>query len=199
MKDEVRGHGKSPPDAPPSMTELLAAWSDGDRSALDQLTPLVYEELRRMARRQMNRERQGHTLQTTALVNEAYLRLIDQRHVRWQNRAHFFAIAAQMMRRILIDHARAKHFEKRGGGRPRVALDEAAVLSDERAGELVALDEALAALSEVDERKGRVVELRYFGGLSVEEAAEVLKVSPDTITREWRRARAWLHREMQRT
>jgi RNA polymerase sigma factor (TIGR02999 family) len=181
------------------MTELLAAWSDGDRSALDQLAPLVYDELRRMARRQMNRERAGHTLQTTALVNEAYLRLIDQKSVRWQNRAHFFAIAAQMMRRILIDHARAKHFGKRGGGAPRVALDEAAVLSDERAGELVALDEALRALSQIDERKGRIVELRYFGGLSVEEAAEVLKVSSDTVTREWRRARAWLHREMQRT
>jgi RNA polymerase sigma factor (TIGR02999 family) len=180
------------------MTRLLAAWSEGDREALERLLPLVEEELHRLAHRYMKREREGHTLQTTALVNEAYLRLIDQRDVRWQSRAHFFGIAAQMMRRILIDHARRKHFDKRGGGAPHVALDEAAVVSDERAAELVALDEALDALSKVDERKSRVVELRYFGGLSVEETAEVLKVSPDTVTREWRRAKAFLHRELQR-
>jgi RNA polymerase sigma-70 factor (ECF subfamily) len=159
---------------------------------------MVEGELRQLARRYMSRERPGHTLQTTALVNEAYLRLVDQREVRWQNRAHFFGIAARMMRRILIDHARRKRFEKRGGGAAHVALDEAAVVSDERAAELVALDEALAVLSKVDERKGRVVELRYFGGLSVEETAEVLHVSPDTVTRDWRRAKAFLRRELQR-
>ena len=192
-------HARLPSDSPHNMTQLLVAWSNGDPSALDELAPLVYDELRRLARRQMSREREGHTLQTTALVNEAYLRLIDQRDVRWQNRAHFFAIAAQMMRRILIDHARSRHYEKRGGGAPRVALEEAAELSDERAAELVALDEALRSLSEIDERKSRVVELRFFGGLSTEEIAEVVGCSPDTVTREWRRAKAWLHREMQRT
>ena len=180
------------------MTQLLVAWSGGDRAALDELAPLVYDELRRIARRHMKREREGHTLQTTALVNEAYMRLIDQREVRWQNRAHFFAIAARMMRRILIDHARGRHYEKRGGGAPHVALDEAAELSDGRAAEMVALDEALDALAALDERKGRVVEMRFFGGLSAEEIAEVLGVSPDTVAREWRRAKAWLHREMQR-
>jgi RNA polymerase sigma factor (TIGR02999 family) len=180
------------------MTQLLVAWSNGDEAALDELAPLVYDELRRMARRQMNREREGHTLQTTALVNEAYLRLVDQRDVRWQNRAHFFAIAARMMRRILIDHARSLRYEKRGGGAHKVSLEEAAELSGARAAELVALDEALNALAELDARKSRVVELRFFGGLSVEETAEVLSVSPETVTRDWRRAKAWLHREMQK-
>jgi RNA polymerase sigma-70 factor, ECF subfamily len=184
----------SPP--PKEMTRLLLAWSGGDRSALDRLLPLVEEELHRLAHRYMSREREDHTLQTTALVNEAYLRLIDQRRVRWQNRAHFFAIAAQTMRRILIDHARRRAFAKRGGGARELQLDEAAVLTDERASELVALDDALRALADVDERKSRVVELRFFGGLSVEETAEVLGVSPDTVTREWRRARAFLRREM---
>jgi RNA polymerase sigma-70 factor (ECF subfamily) len=145
----------------------------------------------------MSREREGHTLQTSALVNEAYLKLCDQTRVRWQNRAHFFAIAAQTMRRILIDHARRRAFAKRGGGARELQLDEAAVLTDERAAELVALDEALQTLAEVDERKSKVVELRFFGGLSVEETAEVLGVSPDTVTREWRRARAFLRREIQ--
>ena len=146
----------------------------------------------------MSRERHGHTLQTTALVNEAYLRLIDQKQVRWQNRAHFFAIAAQMMRRILINHARDRAAVRRGGaGARKVSLDDVAELSNERASELVALDEALDSLAEIDERKSRVVELRYFGGLSVEETAEVLGVSPDTVTREWRRAKAFLHRELQ--
>jgi RNA polymerase sigma factor (TIGR02999 family) len=187
-----------PLPSPREMTRLLAAWSEGDRDALERLLPLVEGELHRLAHRYMRRERPGHTLQTSALVNEAYLRLVDQRDVRWQSRAHFFGIAAQMMRRILIDHARRKHFEKRGGGAAHVALDEAAVVSDERAAELVALDEALTALAKVDGRKSRVVELRYFGGLSVEETAEVLKVSPDTVTREWRRAKAFLHRELQR-
>ncbi|HEY6229697.1 MAG TPA: sigma-70 family RNA polymerase sigma factor [Pyrinomonadaceae bacterium] len=183
--------------SPHEMTQLLAAWSDGDREALDRLLPLVEDELHRLAHHYMNRERAGHTLQTTALVNEAYLRLIDQREVRWQNRAHFFAIAAQMMRRILIDHARRQAYAKRGGGARKVSLAEVAVLTDERAAELVALDEALNGLARIDERKARVVELRYFGGLTVEETATVLKVSPDTVTREWRRARAWLHREIQ--
>jgi len=187
------------PSLPPHETsQLLIAWGNGDREALDKLFPLVEAELHRLARRYMSRERPGHTLQTTALVNEAYLRLIDQRQVRWQNRAHFFGIAAQLMRRILVDHARKRAYQKRGGGALQVSLEEAAVLSDERAAELVALDEALCSLAEIDERKSKVVEMRYFGGLSVEEVAEVLGVSPDTVTREWRRARAWLHRELQR-
>jgi RNA polymerase sigma factor (TIGR02999 family) len=176
------------------VTQLLNAWSDGDRSALDRLLPLVEDELHRLAHRYMSHEREGHTLQTTALVNEAYLKLIDQK-VEWQNRAHFFGIAAQIMRRILIDHAR-KHLGPRHGGGNTISLDEVAVVSDERASELVALDEALTTLAAVDERKGRVVELRYFGGLSVEETAIVLGVSADTITREWRRAKAFLRREL---
>jgi RNA polymerase sigma-70 factor, ECF subfamily len=183
---------------PQEMTRLLAAWSDGDRAALEQLFPLVEAELHRLARRYMSRERPDHTLQTTALVNEAYLRLVDQRDVRWQNRAHFFGIAARIMRRILIDHARSHRYAKRGGGAQKVELEEAAVMTVARASELVALDEALEALSRVDERKGKIVELRYFGGLTVEEAAEVLGVSPDTVTREWRRAKAFLRRELQR-
>ncbi|MDX6612329.1 MAG: hypothetical protein QOD75_1515 [Blastocatellia bacterium] len=186
----------APESSPHEMTQLLAAWSDGDREALDKLLPLVEHELHRLAHRYMNHERDGHTLQTTALVNEAYLRLIDQREMRWQNRAHFFAIAAQMMRRILIDHARKQAYAKRGGGARKVSLDEVDALTDERAQELVALDEALAGLARIDERKSRVVELRFFGGMSVEETAEVLKISTDTVTRDWHRARAWLHREL---
>ncbi len=177
------------------VTQLLAAWSDGDGSALDKLLPLVADELHRLAHRYMSHERPDHTLQTTALVNEAYLKLIDQKNVHWQNRAHFFGIAAQIMRRILIDHAR-RHLGAQRGGAETISLDEVAVVSDERAAELVALDEALTSLAKVDERKGRVVELRYFGGLSVEETAEVLAVSPDTITRDWRRAKAFLRREL---
>ena len=184
--------------SPQEMTELLAAWSDGDRDALDRLLPLVERELHRLAHHYMSRERPDHTLQTSALVNEAYLKLVDQTRVRWQNRAHFFAIAAQTMRRILIDHARRRRYDKRGGGARALPLDEAAHVSDERAAELVALDDALKLLQQVDERKARVVELRYFGGLSIEETAEVLKVSPDTIGREWRRARAFLLREMEK-
>jgi len=180
------------------MTDLLAAWSDGDREALDRLLPLVERELHRLAHHYMSRERPDHTLQTSALVNEAYLKLVDQTRVRWQNRAHFFAIAAQTMRRILIDHARRRRYDKRGGGARPLPLDEAAHITDERAAELVALDDALKLLQDVDERKARVVELRYFGGLSVEEVSEVLKVSPDTVGREWRRARAFLLREMER-
>ena len=178
------------------VTRLLAAWGDGDRSALDRLIPLVERELHQLAHRYLSRERPGHTLQTTALVNEAYLRLVDQRRTRFESRTHFFAIAAQIMRRILVNHARDRAAEKRGGGVRKVSLDDAAVLSDERAEELVALDEALDTLAELDGRKARVVELRYFGGLSVEETAEVLGVHPNTVTREWGQAKAFLHREL---
>jgi len=176
------------------VTRLLIAWGEGDQTALDEVLPLIYQELRRMARRHLGRERGGHTLQTTALVHEAYLRLIDQKAVAWQNRAHFFAIAAQMMRRILVDHARARHYQKRGGGIQRVSFDEALVVSDERAAEVVALDEALTGLAEFDPRKSQIVELRFFGGLSIEETAEVLGVSPGTVMRDWTLAKTWLQR-----
>ena len=178
------------------LTQLLIDCSAGSQDAFDQLFPVVYEELRRLAHRYMSRERQGHTLQTTAVVHEAYLRLIDQKHVQWQNRAHFFAIAARMMRRILITHAQSHAYAKRGGGAIKVSLDEAAILSQERAGELVALDEALNNLAAIDPRRSQVVELRFFGGLSNEEIAEVLKISPNTVTRDWNVAKAWLYREM---
>jgi RNA polymerase sigma-70 factor (ECF subfamily) len=178
------------------VTQLLVAWSRGDASALDQLTPLVYHELRRLAHRYLSRERPGHTLQTTALVHEAYLRLVDQKEVPWQNRAHFFAVGAQVMRHILIDHARKHHYAKRGGHGQRVLLDEAAVMAPGRAADLVALDEALTELKELDSRKSRVVELRYFGGLSIEETAQVLQVSPMTVRRDWRSAKAWLYQAM---
>lgn len=187
---------RMPTPEPPRLTQLLIAWSEGDQRALDELFPLVYDELRRMARRQMRRERPGHTLRTTALVNDAYLRLVDQREVHWQNRAHFFAIAAQMMRRILVDHARSKRYEKRGAGAAHVPLEEAAVLAHGKEAEIIALDEALVALGEIDPRRARVVELRYFGGLSNEEIGEVLKVSPNTVTRDWNMARAWLYQEL---
>jgi RNA polymerase sigma factor (TIGR02999 family) len=182
--------------APPDVTQLLVAWSDGDREALDKLTPLVYDELRRLAHHYMSHERAGHTLQTTALVNEAYLRLVDQKEVRWQNRAQFFGLAAQVMRHILVDHARSQTRAKRGGGAIVVPLDEAAVLTPERAADLVALDDALQLFAKEYPRKSQVVELRYFGGLSVEETAEVLKVSPVTVMRDWNVAKAWLYREM---
>ena len=182
--------------SPEEVTQLLAAWGDGDRAALDRLMPLVYDELRRLARHYMGRETPGHTLQTTALVNEAYLRLADQRNTHWQNRAQFFGIAAQMMRRILVDHARGRAYAKRGGGALRVPLDERAVLAPEKAAEVVALDDALKRLAENDPRKSQVVEMRYFSGLTVEEIAEVLKVSPVTVMRDWSMAKAWLHREM---
>jgi RNA polymerase sigma factor (TIGR02999 family) len=182
------------------ITQWLVAWSNGDKSALDQLIPLVHEELRRLAHRYIQQERRrGHrgiTLQTTALVNEAYLRLIDAGNVRWESRAHFFAIAAQVMRRILVDYARSHNRAKRGGAVERVSLEEAAVYSVERAPDLVALDDALSALAKIDERKGRVVELRFFGGLSVEETAQMLKVSPQTILRDWRLAKSWLLHEL---
>jgi RNA polymerase sigma factor (TIGR02999 family) len=183
------------PEPPPQeVSQLLVAWGEGDRSALDKLLPLVEGELHRLAHHYMSHERQDHTLQTTALVNEAYLKLIDQQ-VDWQNRAHFFGIAAQIMRRILIDHAR-KHMGPKHGGGKTISLDDVAVVSDERAAELVALDEALTTLEKLDERKSKVVELRYFGGLSVEETAAVLGVSGETIRREWLRAKAFLHREL---
>jgi RNA polymerase sigma-70 factor, ECF subfamily len=182
--------------SPHEITRLLIDWSNGSQDALEHLFPLVYEELRRLAQRYMSRERPGHTLQTTAVVHEAYLRLIDQKHVQWQNRAHFFAIAAQMMRRILITHAQSHAYAKRGGGAIKVSLDEAAVLSPARAGELIALDDALKGLAVIDVRRSQVVELRFFGGLSNEEIAEVLKISPNTVMRDWNVAKAWLYREM---
>jgi RNA polymerase sigma factor (TIGR02999 family) len=182
--------------APQEVSQLLRAWCNGDQDALDKLMPLIYEELRRMAKRCMDRQNPGHTLQTTALIHEAYLRLVDQKEVRWQNRAHFFAVAARAMRHILVDYTRARHAAKRGGEAVVVLLDEAAVASDERAAEFVALDDALESLAAVDQRKCQVVELRYFGGLSVEETAEVLKVSRETVMRDWRLARTWLLREL---
>ncbi len=181
---------------PEEVTQLLVAWSNGDQSALDRLVPLVHDELRRLAHRYMGREHSGHTLQTTALVNEAYLRLIDAGNVRWQNRAHFFAISANLMRRILVDYARVRNYVKRGGEAHHVSLEEAAIFSEECAPDLVALDDALQSLAAIDPRKSRVVELRFFGGLSVGETAEVLKVSPDTVKRDWRLAKSWLLREL---
>jgi RNA polymerase sigma factor (TIGR02999 family) len=177
---------------PGDVTQLLIEWSKGNSAALDELMPVIQSELRRLARRHMARERVGHTLQTTALINEAYLRLIDQHGVDWQDRAHFFAVAAQTMRRILIDHARKYHAEKRGAGVQKIALDEVAVANQERAAELVALEEALERLSALDPRQGKIVELRFFGGLTVEETAEVLNLAPVTVMREWRLAKAWL-------
>lgn len=179
---------------PEGLTQLLINWRNGDKAALDQLMPLVYEELRRLARRFMGKERRDHTLQTSALINEAYLRLVDQRDTPWQNRAHFFAVAAQVMRHILIDHARSYQYEKRGAGAQKLSLDEAMALTEERAAELVALDDALTSLATVDPRKSRIVELRFFGGLSIEETAEVMELSPTTVQREWRAAKAWLKR-----
>ena len=183
---------------PPSheVTELLIAWGNGTQSALEKLMPLVYEELHRLAHRYMGQERPGHSLQTSGLVNEAYLRLIDQTQTQWQNRAHFFGIAAQMMRRILVDYARSRLYAKRGGGALQVTFDEALLVSNERSAEVIALDEALLGLASIDERKSQIVELRFFGGLSIEETAEVLHVSPSTIMREWILAKAWLRREM---
>jgi RNA polymerase sigma-70 factor (ECF subfamily) len=181
------------------ISKLLRAWSDGDQSALNGLTPIVYEELRRLAHHYMERERPGHTLQTTALVNEAYMRLVDYKRMQWQDRAHFFAVAAQVMRRILVDHARS-HNIKRGAGVQHVALDDVAVVSGDRTGDpgvdLVALDDALNALARLDPRKVQIIEMRFLGGLSVEETAEVLKVSPATVRRDWSIAKFWLYREL---
>jgi RNA polymerase sigma-70 factor (ECF subfamily) len=178
------------------LTRLLKAWSDGDQQALEQLVPLVYTELRRLARRYMARERGIQTLQTTALANEAYLRLVDAANVRWQDRVHFFAVCAQVMRRILIDAARARGSKKRGGPAPRVNLEEGLAVAPQRSDELVALDDALTALAQFDARKARVVELRFFGGLSVEETAAVVKVSTQSVLRDWKLAKAWLMREL---
>ena len=178
------------------ITQLLRAWGDGNQAALDRLMPLVYAQLRQAAHRYMARERRGHTLQTTALVNEVYVRLAKAREMRWQDRVHFFAISAQMMRRILTDYARARQYAKRGGGAQVVSLDEAPEVSQKPRADLVALDDALNRLAAVDERKSRVVELRYFGGLSVEETGEVLRVSPETVMRDWKLAKAWLLREL---
>jgi RNA polymerase sigma factor (TIGR02999 family) len=182
--------------APNEVTQLLVAWSNGDSAARDALIPLVHDELRRLAHRYMGRERPDHTLQTSALVNEAYLRLIDQREMRWQNRAQFFGIAAQMMRRILVDYARKRGFVKHGGELRAVPLDEVMIVSPERAAEVVELDDALKCLAEFDQRKSQIIELRFFGGLSIEETAEVLCVSPGTVMRDWTLAKAWLRREM---
>lgn len=179
-----------------NVNRLLVDWSDGNQEALEELLPLIYKELRRLAHNFLYREREGHTLQTTALVHEAYLKLIDQKDARWQNRAHFFAIAAQAMRRILIDSARRHTAEKRGGAQEKLSLDEAPDLSREPDANLLALDEALTRLQEIDPQQSRIVELRYFGGLTIEETAEVTKVSIATVKREWTMARAWLHQEL---
>jgi RNA polymerase sigma-70 factor (ECF subfamily) len=181
---------------PQEITQLLLIWSKGDSAALDQLVPLVYPELKRIARAYMGRENSAHTLQTSALINEAYLRLVNQQAVEWQDRAHFFAVAAQIMRHILVDHARKYRRNKRGGRTEHVPLDEVSVTCEERAAELIALDDALNRLASIDPRKSQIVELRFFGGLTVEETAEVMKLAPITIMREWRAAKAWLGREV---
>jgi len=177
-------------------TELLLAWSRGEARALEQLVPLVHDELKRLARRHMAHERPDHTLQATALVNEAYLRLMDLKQMQWQNRAHFFAMSARVMRRILVDFARARHYQKRGGGVRRVSFDGALLPAADKGTDIVALDDAMRALSEKDSRKGQIIELRFFGGLTVEETAKVLRVSTDTVTRDWKLAKAWLLREL---
>jgi RNA polymerase sigma factor (TIGR02999 family) len=182
--------------SPPEITALLIDWSNGDKAALDKLLPLVERELHRLAHSYMRKENPDHTLQTSALVNEAYLRLVDQRNTRWQNRAHFFGIAARIMRRILLNYARDRSRVKRGGSAIQVSLSDVAIISTEKSDELLALDEALQRLAAFDERKSQVVELRYFGGMSVEETAEVLKVSPATVMRDWSIAKAWLAREL---
>ncbi|HEU4712044.1 MAG TPA: sigma-70 family RNA polymerase sigma factor [Pyrinomonadaceae bacterium] len=187
---------KDPPPQEHEITQLLAKWSDGNQAALDELYPLVYEELHRLARRYMSRERKGHTLQTTALINEAYVRLVDQRNVQWANRSHFFAISAQIMRRILIDHARRHAYAKRGGGARQVSLDETAAVIQDNLSEFLRLDEALTSLAQLDPRRSQVVELRYFGGLNNEEIADVLKISENTVIRDWNMARAWLYRQL---
>ena len=183
-------------DLQPEITRLLVEWGEGNQAALDSLLPAVHSELEKLAHSYMRRENSAHTLQTTALVNEAYLRLIDQKRVQWQSRAHFFGIAAQMMRRILIDHARKAEYAKRGGRALKISLDDVAEISDEKASELIALDEAMRELAKVDARRARVVELRYFGGLSNDEIAAVLEISVNTVMRDWNLARAWLHRAL---
>lgn len=186
-------------DRAEQITDMLIAWSDGNRDAADSVLPIVYDELHRIAHRYMSRENPGHTLQTSGLINEAYLKLVDQKRVRWQNRAHFFGLAAQLMRRILVDHARKLKYAKHGGGALQVSLDEAAVASNERPADVVALDEALSALETLDPRQSRVVELRFFGGLTIPETAAALEISVDMVKREWSTAKAWLYREMDNT
>jgi RNA polymerase sigma factor (TIGR02999 family) len=188
-------HTSSPALPPPPVTDLLLAWEQGDESALQQLIPVVTAELHRLARRYMRGERRDHTLQTTALVNEAYLRLIDLSRVRWQDRVHFFAMSARLMRRILVDHARSRQFAKRGGGARKLSFDEGQV-TVERGLDLVALDDALTVLAALDHRRSQVVEMRFFAGLSVDETAEALRISPETVMRDWRAAKAWLRREL---
>jgi RNA polymerase sigma-70 factor (ECF subfamily) len=178
------------------VTSLLQAWTEGDQNAPEKLAPLIYAELQRLARRSMRRENPQHTLETGALINEAYMRLADWKNARWENRAHFYGVAAQIMRRVLVDHARAHAYQKRGGGARPVSLDEAIVASPDRAPDLIALDEALERLAKHDPRKGKVVELRFFGGLSVEETAQILNVSPFTVIRDWNFVKAWLSREI---
>jgi RNA polymerase sigma-70 factor (ECF subfamily) len=180
--------------SPQQVTQLLVAWGGGDQSARDELMPLVYEELRRLAHHYISRERPGHTLQTSGLVNEAYLRLVDQKAIHWQDRAHFFGIAARLMRQILVDYARKRGYAKRQGDARRVPLDEAMIVSEERAADVVALDDALKTLAQIDPRQSQIVELRFFGGLSIEETADVLAVSPGTVKRDWTLAKAWLRR-----
>ena len=184
--------------SPHEITQLLLAWSNGDQAALDKLAPLVYEELHRLAKSYMERESPGHTLQTTALIHEVWLRLVDGSQVQWKNRTHFYGICARLMRQILVEFARSHQSLKKGGDLNRITLDEAAVISYEREADLVALDDALISLARIDPRKSQVVELRFFGGLSVEETAEVMKVSPDTVLRDWRLAKRWLLRELKR-
>src|ERR1041385_8165775 len=179
--------------SPHQVTELLLDWSNGSQAALDELIPLVDRELHRLAHHYMRQERPGHTLQTTALVNEVYLKLVDQKHVHWKNRAHFFALSAQLMRRILVDHARKRKYAKRGGDAQRVSFDEVMAVSPERGADLIALDDALEKLAAIDPRKSKVVEMKFFGGLSVEEAAEALGVAPLTVKRDWKMAKAWLY------
>lgn len=181
---------------PEEITKILQALSHGDKDASEKLMPLVYDELRKLASGYMRRERQDHTLQATALVNEAYLKLVDQAQIDWKGRAHFFSIAAHLMRQILVDHARARNAEKRGGGATRIALDEAVSFANEREFDLVALDDALAALGKFDQQQSRIVELRFFGGLTIEETAEVVGISPATVKRDWGLAKAWLRREI---
>ncbi len=182
--------------SPQNVTQLLIGWGQGDKEALNKLMPLVYDELRRQAARYLRRERVGHTLQTTALIHEAYLKLVDQKNVHWQNRAHFFGIAANLMRRILVDHARTKKRAKRGGSDIRVSLADATATAKRPDLDVVALDEALERLSKIDEQQSKIVELRFFSGLTVEETAEVLAISPATVKRDWSMAKAWLHREI---
>jgi RNA polymerase sigma-70 factor, ECF subfamily len=189
--DKSRHVGAVPPE---ELTALLAQWRAGNQAAFDRLLPIVYEELRRLASSHMRAERPDHLLQTTALVHEAYLRLVDQPQASYETRSHFFAVAAQVMRHVLVDYARARRRAKRGGGVPAIPLEEVAVISEERAEEVIAVDSALEGLMAFDLRKGRIFELRHFGGLSVDEAAEVLKVSPATVARDWRMAKAWLRR-----